>query len=309
MRRSHQVTPWTVMLTKISYRPSVFVCCGSNCVSAQTQVNSSSLTDVVQGTVSGHQRWSTVNKTCPLYKRLCLCRCTCENVFIKLSRPRVFKFCRMDFFVFRLQTTWNMAPPADSHDRKLSQHQSIFSWKSINSLRPSWWKQNLFSFHLNFFFLKFFSDSFPSGTDKLLLCETSALQLINIYGRVSDAAFKVPSTQHLTAASLYSRRPSPRSPVLKQSIMKEQLSAITLSDPNGISSGMLKARHFSSPADMLGHVPASSGVWRGYFPPPPAPIVHLGFLLLWTRQKNKVFIMLSAALTAIWWNEVAHQTG
>lgn len=138
-----------------------------------------------------------------------------------------------------------------------------------------------------FFSLKFVSDSFPSGTDKLLLCETSALQLINIYGRVSDAAFKVPSTQHLTAASLYSSRPSPRSPVLKQSIMKEQLSAITLSDPNGISSGMLKARHFSSPADMLGHVPASSAVWRGYIPPSPAPIVHLGFLLLWTGRKIK----------------------
>lgn len=129
--------------------------------SAQTQVNSSWLTDVVQGTVSGHQRWSTVNKTCPLYKRLCLCRCTCENVFIKLSRPRVFKFCRMDFFVFRLQTTWIMAPPADSHDRKLSQHQSIFSWKSINSLRPSWWKQNLFGFHLNFFFPEVCLRQFP----------------------------------------------------------------------------------------------------------------------------------------------------
>lgn len=79
----------------------------------------------------------------------------------------------------------------------------------------------------------------------LLLCSTSGLGLISIYECVFDAAFKVPSTQHLTAASLYRSHRSPRTPVLKQSIIKEQLSAITLSDPNGISSATLKVRHFS----------------------------------------------------------------
>lgn len=68
--------------------------------------------------------------------------------------------------------------------------------------------------------------------------------IIKIHDCVPDAAFKVPSTRHLTTASLYWSRPSPCLPLLKQSIIKENLSAITLSDPNGISSGTLKLTIF-----------------------------------------------------------------
>lgn len=154
-----------------------------------------------------------------------------------------------------------MATTADGHDKK-SPNTNQFS--AFFSLRI-----NLFTSHGNrihlFFFKTFYNisqklvwnqrDSLmketQSGTDKLFFCCASARRqrctsdaLINIYECVFDAAFKVPSTQHLSTASLYSGRPSPRAPVLKQSIIKEQPSAITLSDPNGISSGTLKAAIF-----------------------------------------------------------------
>lgn len=85
------------------------------------------------------------------------------------------------------------------------------------------------------------SSSPPSLQRRDLRCASAAL--ISIYECNPDAAFKVPSTQHLATASLYRTGPSPRSPVLKQSIIKEKLSAITLSDSNGISSGRLIVRH------------------------------------------------------------------
>lgn len=86
-----------------------------------------------------------------------------------------------------------------------------------------------------------------SATARCQHCASVAL--ISIYECNPDAAFKVPSTQHLATASLYRTGPSPRSPVLKQSIIKEKLSAITLSDSNGISSG----RHIVHHAPRLHH--------------------------------------------------------
>lgn len=138
-----------------------------------------------------------------------------------------------------------MASTADSDDKKLlnkNQFCPILFFLEINVFTSV----QLMGTELVWFSFKFFA-AFPQfdGGDtewdgqtffsffsaRRQRCTSDAL--INIYGRVFDAALKVPSTQHLTAASLYGARPSPRSPVLKQSIIKEQLSAITLSDPNG----------------------------------------------------------------------------
>lgn len=74
----------------------------------------------------------------------------------------------------------------------------------------------------------------------------------------------MPSTRHLTTASLYWSRPSPCFLLLKQSIIKEQLLAITLSDPNGISSGTLKPAIFF--CNQHGWAPWDSGwVWMKCF--------------------------------------------
>lgn len=208
-----------------------------------------------------------------------------------------------------------MATTADSNDKKLpntNQFCPIFSLKSIYSLQPSWWKQNLFVFLLNFLqhlqkFVFNWPDSLMKETqsekDKLSSSSSSARHqrcisdaLINIYECVFDAAFKVPSTQHLTTASLYRTRPSPRSPVLKQSIIKVTQMAFQV--------GRLKpaiflcSRHAGKRLLLiwsLVRLYSSSTNSHGAF-----------FLLLFEKaEQNKVLESLYAALMSIWcWNEM-----
>lgn len=225
----------------------------------------------------------------------------------------------MDFFVLvsRQHEIWPQQLTVMIKSCPIPINSALFflSWKSIYSLQPSWWKQDSFVFLFKLFatFAKVcfkLTRQFDEGdtewgrqtffffSARRQRCTSDAL--INIYECVFDAAFKVPSTQHLTTASLYRTRPSPRSPVLKQSIIKEQISAITLSDSNGISSGTLKARHF----------PLQPTCWEMFISHlESGEVIFLHHQLpCCTPEQNKVLGLLSVALMSIWcWNENGKQ--
>lgn len=125
---------------------------------------------------------------------------------------------------FHLQTAWNMTTTADwwRIQWRIYSNQfcpifspgTHFSTSALLIETEFVW----FSFELCFFVS--FSNFFFSARRQRRTSDVCMASSICM-----NAAFKVPSTQHLTA-SLYRTRRSPRSPVLKQSIIKERRSAV-----------------------------------------------------------------------------------
>lgn len=163
------------------------------------------------------------------------------------------------FLCFSLQTGWNMTTTADSDDKKLPNNQSVLShfppgnqfihfssadgnriWlfffetfcnisKSLSPTGDAEWDRQTFFF---FFSARAKHRRFTSDA------------LINIYERVFRCSIQSAVYAALNHGIIIQNPSLATLPVLKQSIVKKQLSAITLIDLNGISSGTLKARHF-----------------------------------------------------------------